>query len=360
MCISSPDDMATALIPLAEYVELSLGRLTIKVHHTKAVKLKSFPKYIQSPVIQYYVGMINDRWRNNFFRDALIKHAPNKVVLDVGSGTGILAFYALASGAKFVYAVEINSQSAEVVYKILSKNFDSSRFKVLVGDFFVPEIDKYIEHTVDVLVSETIGPGLFDQGMLLTWQRAKQFLSTDAVCIPQSIGFDLWMWDGNIASSLDSFIPDKKSNIFFTEECLDSQFANSLLEIDQDYRDSETFPMSWIKVNQIPTQYTACYENKVVYDVNNLPTSKPTVKSNYIEPRSKIEFDFTITQPSTVIIGNKLMFENETIFLKDAKYMPWQYNPVFVLDQPGQYVCSYNNHERLYMPLNEWVCRFVK
>lgn len=317
-------------------------------------------KYIQSPAIQYYLDMVNDQWRNKFFRDALLKHAPNKVVLDVGSGTGILAFYALAAGAKFAYAVEINSQSAKITHEILSKNFDSSRFKVLVGNFFLPEIDRHIEHPVDILVSETIGPGLFDQGILNIWHRAKQFLSEDAICIPDAIGFDLWAWSGDVTSGIDSFVPNKNSNIFFTTECLDSQFANSLLELDQAYKNLDTCPMSWIKINQIPIQPSEYYENKIVYNINSLPKSNLTLESCYVESTSTIEFEFEITQSSTVVIGNKLMFENDTIFLKDAKYMPWQYNPVFVLDQPGRYVCSYNNYERFYMPLNEWVCKLVK
>jgi predicted RNA methylase len=61
-----------------------------------------------------YVTMLNDKLRNQFFYDALKKHVKGKVVLDVGSGTGLLAAYALEHGAKFVYAVEQIEQSEKV------------------------------------------------------------------------------------------------------------------------------------------------------------------------------------------------------------------------------------------------------
>ena len=64
-----------------------------------------------------YVTMLNDKLRNQFFYDALKKHVKGKVVLDVGSGTGLLAAYALEHGAKFVYAVEQIEQSAKSIPK---------------------------------------------------------------------------------------------------------------------------------------------------------------------------------------------------------------------------------------------------
>ena len=114
---------------------------------------------IQNHHIAYYLCMIKDKWRNNFFLNALTKHASGKVVLDVGSGTGILAFYALKAGAKFVYAVEKDSTVASIADQILSKKFDRSRFQVINKNFWTDEFDNSIHHQIDLLVAELIGPG---------------------------------------------------------------------------------------------------------------------------------------------------------------------------------------------------------
>jgi hypothetical protein len=37
---------------------------------------------------------------------------------------------------------------------------------VILGNFWTSDIDNQIDQKIDILVSETIGPGLFDQGMI--------------------------------------------------------------------------------------------------------------------------------------------------------------------------------------------------
>ena len=52
--------------------------------------------------------MLKDDIRTRAYRDSLVKNAhllKDKVVLDIGCGTGILSMFAARSGAKHVYAV---------------------------------------------------------------------------------------------------------------------------------------------------------------------------------------------------------------------------------------------------------------
>ena len=61
-----------------------------------------FDSYAQ---ISIHEEMLKDKIRTNAYRDAILKNKhlfKNKVVLDVGCGTGILSMFAAQAGAKHV------------------------------------------------------------------------------------------------------------------------------------------------------------------------------------------------------------------------------------------------------------------
>ncbi|CAM9570824.1 unnamed protein product, partial [Laminaria digitata] len=69
----------------------------------------------RNPFDQYYAqlthqqNMLQDSVRVSAYQRAIIENAADfkgKVVLDVGTGSGILAFFAAQAGARKVYAVE--------------------------------------------------------------------------------------------------------------------------------------------------------------------------------------------------------------------------------------------------------------
>ena len=72
----------------------------------------------------YSLLMINDQERNQFYRDAL-GDVTDRVVLDIGSGTGLLSVIAVQQGAKKVYAFEYNRRNYELAKSFIeiSKSF---------------------------------------------------------------------------------------------------------------------------------------------------------------------------------------------------------------------------------------------
>jgi len=50
-----------------------------------------------------------------------------------------------------------------------------------------------------------------------------------------------------------------------------------------------------------------------------------------------------------------MSFENETLFLKDARYMPWKYIPMFFINSTGKYTFTYNNPDLQCLFYNEWL-----
>jgi protein arginine N-methyltransferase 6 len=108
--------------------------------------------------------MIKDRTRTDAYRDAIFMHADairDKVVVDVGCGTGILSIFCAYAGARKVYAVDASNIAVQAQQVVKTNGF-SDVITVLVGRVEEVEIDE----EVDVIVSEWMGYMLLYESML--------------------------------------------------------------------------------------------------------------------------------------------------------------------------------------------------
>ncbi len=106
--------------------------------------------------------MVSDRPRTNAFAAAIREVVqPGDVVLDVGTGTGILAMLAARAGARQVYAIDATDISA-VASDLVRANGLSDRIQVLHGRAGELRLDQ----KVDLIVSEWLGNAAFAEGML--------------------------------------------------------------------------------------------------------------------------------------------------------------------------------------------------
>lgn len=110
--------------------------------------------------------MLKDRPRQEaYYKSILNNHElfKDKIVMDVGAGTGILSAFCAKAGAKRVYAVEA-SNLAKLALNVIDENNLSEVVKVIqskVEDFQLPAGEK-----VDIIVSEWMGFYLLHEGML--------------------------------------------------------------------------------------------------------------------------------------------------------------------------------------------------
>jgi SAM-dependent methyltransferase len=294
---------------------------------------------VNSKLLLYYMKMLNDKWRNQFFYDALMSVAKDKVVIDVGCGNGILSAYALAAGAKFVYAIDERADAAHMTEYVLGRHFDKSKFKVITCNFHDAILQNEIEkNSVDILVSETVTELLFDDGMSKTWHIAKRYLKEDAISIPDNLHCDLYVWNNDNNKTFD--FPHIYKYMLDKERLLLENFADSLLDYDKfltpsdirmkyldekerPLRESEKYPLVLqnIKIDYPPPDNIITDVLSVTYENNKLP-----------------KFDFVVeNSPTTVAIINKISFRDSTIYLQDAKYMPWKYSPVTTFFEEGTY-----------------------
>nr|ACE82047.1 putative protein arginine N-methyltransferase 1 [Musa acuminata AAA Group] len=128
--------------------------------------------------------MLKDVVRTKTYQNVIYQNSflfKNKVVLDVGAGTGILSLFCAKAGAKHVYAVEC-SLMADMAKEIVQTNGYSNVITVLKGK--VEEIELPVAH-VDVIISEWMGYFLLFENMLNTVLYARdKWLNNNGIVLP--------------------------------------------------------------------------------------------------------------------------------------------------------------------------------
>uniref|UniRef100_A0A9J8AVF6 Histone-arginine methyltransferase CARM1 n=1 Tax=Cyprinus carpio carpio TaxID=630221 RepID=A0A9J8AVF6_CYPCA len=127
-------------------------------------------------------NMLQDYLRTATYQKAILLNDVDfrdKVVLDVGCGTGILSFFAVQAGAKKVYAVEGSSVAKYAEILVKSNNL-SNKITVLSGK--IEEV--CCPEKVDVIISEPIGYMLLNERMLESYLHAKKWLKPKGMMFP--------------------------------------------------------------------------------------------------------------------------------------------------------------------------------
>eukprot|EP01029_Cantina_marsupialis_P021222 TRINITY_DN5055_c0_g1_i1.p1 TRINITY_DN5055_c0_g1~~TRINITY_DN5055_c0_g1_i1.p1 ORF type:complete len:353 (+),score=85.58 TRINITY_DN5055_c0_g1_i1:44-1060(+) len=111
--------------------------------------------------------MLKDEVRTRSYMNSMIQNPhvfKDKIVLDVGCGTGILSMFASKAGAKHVYGIDM-SKVAEKAKHIVKVNGFEDKVTIIRGK--VEDIDLPVEK-VDIIISEWMGYCLFYESMLDT------------------------------------------------------------------------------------------------------------------------------------------------------------------------------------------------
>lgn len=137
-----------------------------------------------SEYLEYHRSLLADSKRTHAYRQAIRQVVkPGDVVVDLGSGSGILAFFAAEAGARHVYAID-HSHMADFAEFLSGHLGFADRITVL----HAPSPKVALPEPADVLVTETMGAAGIDEGMLgFVLEARPRMLRPGATIVPGRI-----------------------------------------------------------------------------------------------------------------------------------------------------------------------------
>ena len=125
-----------------------------------------------------------DKDRIAAFRKAIeYSVAKDSVVVDLGSGSGILSMFALRAGAKQVFAVEQDPEMCKLIKKTKHINSIRNRLIIMHSDARKVVLPKHI----DVVICEMMATGFIDEIQVPVINHIHKYCKNETIFIPQSV-----------------------------------------------------------------------------------------------------------------------------------------------------------------------------
>lgn len=128
-------------------------------------------------VPRWHFSIVQDQARNDAYEAALKRAVTTKSkVLEIGTGSGILAMMAARAGADLVITCEAMSAVAEVAQDIIALNGCAERVRLIAKNSFDLDADEDLGGPADILVSELVSNSMLGQGVLAVIEHAARAL----------------------------------------------------------------------------------------------------------------------------------------------------------------------------------------
>ncbi|WDZ83711.1 50S ribosomal protein L11 methyltransferase [Micromonospora cathayae] len=149
---------------------------------------EAIPDEARNLIPRWHFAMLNDHERNDALAVALERQiVSGSRVLDIGSGTGLLAMMAIRAGAAHVTSCETNPVMAEIAREIVADHGMSDVITIVPKRSTDLVVGRDLPEPVDFLVSEIVDCGLIGEGILPTISHAReQLLAPGGQMLPRS------------------------------------------------------------------------------------------------------------------------------------------------------------------------------
>lgn len=140
----------------------------------------------RAEIPDFHVRMLHDQRRNAAYRQAIERFAPGRRVLDIGTGSGLLAMMAARAGAERVYACEENAMLAAAARKVIAANGLADRITVFDRHSGTLDRMRDLDGGVDLVVSEIFSHCVVGEGVLESLAHARAHLAAPgAIFLPE-------------------------------------------------------------------------------------------------------------------------------------------------------------------------------
>lgn len=168
-------------------------------HFTRALALRPGDLHIEHQIRRlsaelvpfWHIPMLNDTRRNDAFQAAIeaavAATGPDARVLDIGTGSGLLAMMAARAGARVVTACEMVPVIAATARQIIADNGYGERIAVHTAPSSRLQVGEHLGARADILISEILSSDLLTERVIDTFEDAHaRLLTPDAVIIPRA------------------------------------------------------------------------------------------------------------------------------------------------------------------------------
>lgn len=189
-----------------------------------------------------FMPMLNDVGRNTFYQQCLDRCAQNKIVADIGAGTGLLSFLAVKSGARHVFAIEKNRERYEYLQTMVERLDLKHKITCINDDWLNLDIP------ADIYVSETINTQIFGEDIL---QLANHAIRNGGQFIPNRFEITATLYRHHPIFVLDQTKSDAWE--FDPKINIDKEYQNS---INSDFQQRHDLMDTLYLANQLNKLFT--------------------------------------------------------------------------------------------------------
>ena len=156
---------------------IALCRDILRVHPGNLTARLGAEWILSQLVPLWHVPMMNEPERNQAFYDGLqALVAPEKIVFEIGTGSGLLAMMAAKLGARKVFTCEAVGLIADTARKIIRRNHYQDQITVLAKPSHAIQLGTDLPVQADILVHEIFSSELLGEHVLAAIEDAKERL----------------------------------------------------------------------------------------------------------------------------------------------------------------------------------------